>query len=195
VQEGWNKRNSDWQFSAGVQHELLPRVSVDVSYSRRWWSNFFVTHDRALGPQDWDQVTLTAPADSRLPGGGGYPVTFLTRNTNSALGATDSYYTTTSDFGDETRYWHCVDISVNARMAGGLVLQGGTSTGRGVQDTCDVEIGRFGAPQRIVNGAPECNATEPFLTSFRGLASYTIPEGRRPGQRHLPLAAERSAGR
>jgi hypothetical protein len=176
VQEGWNKRNSDWQFSAGVQHELLPRVSVDVSYSRRWWSNFFVTHNRALGPQDWDQVTLTAPADSRLPGGGGYPVTFLTRNTNSALGATDSYYTTTSDFGDETRYWHGVDVSVNARMAGGLVLQGGTSTGRGIQDTCDVEIGRFGAPLRIVDGTPECSATEPFLTSFRGLASYTIPK-------------------
>jgi hypothetical protein len=176
VQAGWGKRNSDWQFSAGVQHELLPRMSVDVSYSRRWWSHFFVTHNRALGPQDWDQVTLTAPADARLPGGGGYPVTFLTRNTNAALGATDSYYTTTSDFGDETRYWHGVDVSLNARLAGGLVLQGGTSTGRGIQDTCDVEIGRFGAPQLIIDGTPECNATEPFLTSFRGLASYTIPK-------------------
>ena len=46
--EGWGKRNSDWQFSAGVQHELVPRVSVDVSYSRRWWGNFFVTQNRAL---------------------------------------------------------------------------------------------------------------------------------------------------
>ena len=176
VQEGWGKRNSDWQFSAGVQHELLPRISVDVSYSRRWWSNFFVTHNRALGPQDWDQVTLTAPIDDRLPGGGGYPVTFLTRNTNAALGATNSYYTTTSDFGDETRYWHGVDVSLNARLAGGLVVQGGTSTGRGIQDTCAVEIGRFGAPQLIIDGTPECSATEPFLTSFRGLAAYTIPK-------------------
>ena len=51
VQEGWGKRNWDWQFSAGIQHELVPRVSVDASYSRRWWGNFFVTHNRALGPQ------------------------------------------------------------------------------------------------------------------------------------------------
>ena len=45
------------------------------------------------GPQDYDEVTLTAPIDSRLPGGGGYPVTFLTRNNNSVLGVTDPYYT------------------------------------------------------------------------------------------------------
>ena len=49
MQEGWGKRNWDWQFSAGVQHELVPRVSVDVSYSRRRWGNFFVTQNRALG--------------------------------------------------------------------------------------------------------------------------------------------------
>ena len=92
MQEGWGKRNSDWQFSAGVQHELLPRVSVDVSYSRRWWGNFFVTHNRALGPADFDELTLTAPVDSRLPDGGGYPVTFLTRNNNTpTLGVTDPF--------------------------------------------------------------------------------------------------------
>jgi hypothetical protein len=176
VQEGWGKRNWDWQFSAGVQHEVLPRVSVDVTYSRRWWGNFFVTDNRAIRADDWDQVTLTAPADPRLPGGGGYPVTFLTRNANSALGATDSYYTTTSDFGEETRYWHGVDVSFNARLTQGLVLQGGTSTGRGVNDTCDIEIGRFGRPQRIVDGTPACNAPEPFLTSLRGLATYTVPK-------------------
>jgi hypothetical protein len=176
VQKGWNKRNWDWQFSAGVQHEVLPRMSVDATYSRRWWGNFFVTHNRAIAPSDWDQATLTAPVDSRLPGGGGYPVTFLTRNANSALGATDSYYTTTSDYGDETHYWHGVDVSFNARFAQGLVLQGGTSTGRGVNDTCEVEIGRFGRVQRIVNGAPACSATEPFLTTLRGLATYTVPK-------------------
>ena len=186
VLEGWGKRNSDWQFSAGVQHELLPRISVDVNYSRRWWDNFFVTHNRALGPQDYDEVTLTAPLDPRLPDGGGYPVSFLVRNNNSVLGVQDSYYTTTSDFGDETHYWQGVELTVNARLANGLQFQGGTSTGRGVNDTCDVLIGRFGRPMTpstattaatgVVDGQPECGATEPWLTTFRGLASYTIPK-------------------
>jgi hypothetical protein len=186
VQQGWGKRNWDWQFAAGVQHEIAPRVSVDVSYSRRWWGNFFVTHNRALTAADYDEVTLTAPVDSRLPGGGGYPVTFLVRNNRSALGAADQYYTSTADFGDETHYWHGVDVSFNARFTKGLVLQGGTSTGRGVNDTCDVLIGRYGRPMTpsagttgaagIINGQPACSATEPFLTSLRGLATYTVPK-------------------
>ena len=186
VLEGWGKRNWDWQFSAGVQHEVVPRISVDVSYSRRWWGNFFVTHNRALGAQDYDEVTLTAPADSRLPGGGGYPVSFLARNNNSVLGVQDSYYTTTKDFGDETHYWQGVDATLNARLANGLQFQGGTSTGRGVNDTCDVLIGRFGRPMTpstatvaasgVVDGHADCSNTEPWLTTFRGLASYTIPK-------------------
>jgi hypothetical protein len=178
VLEGWGVRNHDWQFSTGVTHEILPQVAVELSYNRRWWNNFFVTHNAALGPQDWDTVTLTAPRHPLLPGGGGYPVTFLTRNTNAALGASDPYFTTASDFGDETHYWHGVDIAFNARMRNGLLIQGGTSTGRGVNNTCEVEIARFGRPQRLIGAdqEPDCAFSEPWLTNLRGLATYTVPK-------------------
>ena len=32
---------------------------------------------------------------------------------------------------------------------------------------------------------PYCRVVEPFLTSFRGLATYIVPEDRRAGERHL----------
>jgi hypothetical protein len=183
VLEGWGVRNWDWQFGVGIQQEIAPRISVDVGYNRRWWGNFFVTHNRALDASDYEEVTLIAPSDPRLPGGGGYPVTFLTRNANKALGVTDNYYTTTKDFGDETHYWHGVDVSFNARLQNGLLLQGGTSTGRGVNDTCEVLIGRFGRPmtpaavaEGINDGQPACGSAEPWLTTFRGLGSYTVPK-------------------
>ena len=73
-------------------------------------------------------------------------MSFLVRNNNSLLGVSDPYYTTDADFGDETHYWHGVDVTLNARLTNGLLFQGGTSTGRGVNDTCDVLIGRFGRP-------------------------------------------------
>lgn len=182
VLEGWGTRNRDWQLGVGVQQEIAPQVAMEVTYNRRIWRNFFVTHNRALTPADYDAVTITAPQNPMLPGGGGYPVTFLTRNTRSALGATDSYYTTTDDFGDESRYWHGVDISVNARIRGGLSLQGGTSTGRGVGDNCDTLVTRFGRPMAptvgmgIVDGQTSCDVPEPWLTSVRGLAAYTVPK-------------------
>ena len=109
-----------------------------MGYNRRWWGNHFFTDNRAIGPQDFDTATIKAPVNPSLPNGGGNDVTFVTRNTRSALGATDNYYTFASDYGDTTTYWHGVDFSVNARTKNGIVFQGGTSTGRGVRDYCAV---------------------------------------------------------
>jgi hypothetical protein len=180
VLHGWGVRPYDWQFGVTVQQQIVPRVAVDVSYNRRWWGNFFFTDNLAIGPQDFDQVTITAPSNPNLPGGGGYPVTFVTRNTRSALGATDNYYTFASDYGDVTAYWHGVDVNVTARLSGSLFLQGGTSGGRGVRDYCAVTSK---LPEILVTpltvlanqqvGA--CAAKEDWLTNLRGLVSYTIP--------------------
>ena len=115
----------------------------------------------------------------------------------------DPYYTTDADFGDETHYWHGVDVNFNARLRSGVFLQAGTSTGRGVNDTCDVLTARFGRPMTptagiviasgIVNGQPTCDATEPWLTQVRALGSYTVPKVDVLVQRDLPIAAQRAA--
>jgi hypothetical protein len=179
VQHGWGVRNYDWQFGVAVQHEIVPRVALDVSYNRRLWGNFFFTDNLALSPQDFDQVTITAPQNSKLPNGGGYPVTFLTRNARTALGATDNYFTLASDYGDVTAYWHGVDAQISARLGGRLFVQLGSSGGRGVRDYCAVadklpELysgGGLFANQQLGS----CAVSEDWLTSIRGLASYTIP--------------------
>jgi hypothetical protein len=33
---GWDVRAGDWQWGALVQHEVLPRVAVEVGYQRCW---------------------------------------------------------------------------------------------------------------------------------------------------------------
>ena len=96
-----------------------------------------------------------------------------------------------SNFGEMTENWHGIDVSVNARLRNGLTVQGGTSTGRRLQDNCDV---RAALPETYswastpavqttrVNtstGAlanPWCRVVEPFLTSFRGLGTYIVPK-------------------
>jgi carboxypeptidase family protein len=179
VLEGWGVRPYDWQFGASVQHELAPRVSMEIGYNRRWWGNFFVTDNRAVGPGDFDPYTLTAPSNPSLPDGGGYSFTALLPRSL----AQNNYYTFASDYGDEIRYWHGVDLTLNARLQNNLTFSGGTSTGRGVRDNCDITAA---LPETLFLPVPGvvgfalqrpdgCDFAEPWITTFRGSASYTVP--------------------
>jgi len=174
---GWRVRPYDWQFGASVQQELLPRLSAEVAYNRRWFDNFFVTDNLAIGPADYDVLNYTVPQDPRLPDGGGYQAAFLIQK-QAGFGATDNYYTFESDYGNATRYWHGVDIDLRARLQNGLVLQGGASTGRGVRNTCEITgdlpelLNVLGTNQQISS----CDITEKWLTTVRGLATYTVPK-------------------
>src|SRR5688572_21591477 len=73
---GWNKREYSWDVTAGVTQEVAPRVSVEVNYIRRTWGNLKTTINRALTPADFDTFVFNVPSDPKLPGGGGYPLTF-----------------------------------------------------------------------------------------------------------------------
>src|SRR6185295_7914257 len=129
ILKGWGVRPGDWQLGVSVQHEILPRLSVDVSYNRRWFQNFFVDDNQLVSPSDYTAWTYTAPRHPGLPGGGGYPVTVYSRL--ATIGA-QTYRTFETDFGDARRqYWHGVNVSLTARLTNGFTFQGGTSTGRG----------------------------------------------------------------
>jgi hypothetical protein len=178
--EGWGSRPYDWQFAASLQQEVLPRVSAEVSYNRRMWGNFYYTDNRAVGPADFDTVTITAPRHADLPGGGGYPTSFYVVK-DAKFGAFDNYFTFAKDYGDVTYYWHGVDFNINARTTNGFVFQGGASTGRGIRDTCAVvaklpettaTVG-FGAGIFQTNA---CAVDEVWQSNFRGLASYMVPK-------------------
>ena len=52
----------------------------------------------------------------------------------------ENVQTAANDFGAYTRYWDGFDVTAQARLSNGLTLQGGTSTGRLVEDICDVRV-------------------------------------------------------
>ena len=171
VLSGWGARPYDWQFGVAVQHELMPRVSAEVSYNRRMWGNFYVTQNRAVSAADYDVLTISAPTHPRLDTSGEPVSYFLLKE--SGFGKFDNYFTSDEAFGDSTYYWHGVDLTVNARTAAGLTVQGGFSTGGGVRDTCEIEAT---LPELVGNRTIEsCNISEKWLTNFQGLMSYVIP--------------------
>jgi Carboxypeptidase regulatory-like domain len=167
---GWGKRNFNWEFSAGVQRELVPRVSADFTYFRRWYGNFVLVDDLAIGPADFDKFTITAPRDPRLPGGGGYPVEGYDIKPAKFGVAAQPFVTLSSKYGKQQDYWDGIDATINARPRDGLFFQGGVSTGRRVEDNCDV-IPKVDNPSALY-----CHREEPMLTFVKGYGSYTIPK-------------------
>src|SRR6185503_8832525 len=67
---GWGKRGYNWEVGAGLQREIVPRVSVDVGYFSRWYGNFRVTDNLALGPTEFTAFTVTVPSAPGLSSSG-----------------------------------------------------------------------------------------------------------------------------
>jgi hypothetical protein len=177
ILQGWGVRPYDWQFGASVQQQLMPRVALEVGYNRRWFGNFFVTDNQLTKASDYNQWTLTVPQNPNLPGGGNTLTYF---DVNPAVGSgARNYQTFETDYAPaRTQYWHGVTTSLNARLREGITLQAGTSTGRGVVDTCALANA---LPETLVvlgvnQPLSSCHVDEPWATSFRGLAAYTVPK-------------------
>ncbi len=175
---GWGVRENDWQWGVTVQQQLIPRVSVDVGYARRWFQGFTVTDNQNIGPSQYDSWTIAAPLDPRLPGGGGYPITSYVPTVAAAGVAAQNYVTFETDFGDARRnYWHGVDITLNGRLRNGFTFQVGTTTGRAIDDRC-ATVPKIDSPDTRMNllSLGSCRDEDPFETTLRGLATYTIPK-------------------
>jgi hypothetical protein len=203
---GWGKRFSNWELSAGVQHELMPRTSLDVAYFRRAYHNFVVTDNRSVSAADFDRFSITAPSDPRLPGGGGYTVEGLYDLKPASFGrAADNFITFAQNYGKTIERWHGVDASLTMRLQSGVLVQGGLSTGSTLTDICEVaeklpEIllaapgvgggaptsptvlatSAGGATATAINGvwtaAQYCRQQSAWLNNIKFLSSYTVPK-------------------
>ncbi len=168
---GWGKRNFNYEVSAGVQQELVPRVSADLTYFRRWYGNFVLVDDLAVGPGDYDRFTLTAPKDPRLPSGGGYPVQGYDIKPAKFGVPTQPFVTLSRKYGKQRDHWDGLDATVNARPRPGLFFQGGMSTGRRVEDNCDI-VTKVDNPSTLYCHREESLRT---MTMVKGYGSYTVP--------------------
>src|SRR5262249_6413115 len=146
-----------------------------------------VTDNRLRGPEDYEPFTILAPQDPRLPGGGGYPITLAMVTAAGANRGTQHYVTFETDFGPaRTSYWQGVDCTVTARLRQGLRLQAGTQTGRSSDDACATArvtdatlvagtVGGTLTNLATIKDVRNCRDVDPFQTTVRGLASYTVP--------------------
>ena len=182
ILSGWNARPVDWEFSTGIQHELLPRVAVNAAYFRRVYGNFTVQDNLATTAADYTRFSVTAPIDSRLPGGGGYIVDGLYDLNPDKRGQVNNYVTAADHYGRQVEHWNGVDVAVDVRLPR-LLVRGGLSSGRTSTDVCGIAaqlpeiLGSGGGlgMRPIAWSLDQCHVDSAFLTQGKLLASYTIP--------------------
>jgi Carboxypeptidase regulatory-like domain len=179
---GWDKRPWNWEFSAGIQQQLSPRLSAGITYYRRIYGNFLVTDNTATTAADYRQYSLTVPTDARLPTSGQaltyYDVNPVLKSGLSGL-TTTNYNTFASNYGTMYQHWNGVDITGTSRLAGGVTATGGVTFGKALFDDCQVAAQ---LPEMFYTNATlalsplqMCHFESGWAPQFKLLGTYTLP--------------------
>ena len=142
----------DWIIGATVQHELLPRVSVSVGYTRRWLQQLHGhrqpaderrrTSRRSASRRRSIRGCLAAAA-TRSPG--------CTTSSRPSSARSTTTRPTRRPTGTISQMYNGVDVNVNARIRQGFQVQGGLSTGQRVTDYCSIRAAAAGDDRRVLD--------------------------------------------
>jgi hypothetical protein len=113
---GWSMRPDQWELEASVQHQLMPRVGLEVGYYRRTYGHFTVTDNTLTAVSDYTRFSIPAPSDARLPNGGGYVVGDLYNLNPDKVGQVNNLFTLADNYGDYKETWNGVDVNLSLRM-------------------------------------------------------------------------------
>jgi hypothetical protein len=188
VLDGWHVRQYNWEYSASIQHELVPRVSVSAGWYRRSYGNQTTIDDLNASTSSYDgPFCINTPADPNLPGGGGYQVCGLYDIKPSAAQLPiQNVRTLAENFGGITDVFDGFDFGVNARLRGGTLVQGGIGAVRRHYDTCNAPLQAatrgvtaviFTAPTSTVDNPQKqfCDQTFPYRPDVKVFASHPLP--------------------
>jgi hypothetical protein len=187
IRNGYGRRGYSWEYSAGVQHELLPRVSVSFNYYRRPTGLNHVSSDNInIGPEHYQgPYCVTTPVDPRLPNGGGWDLCGIYQPRPEAFSIptqnvqtyTKNHLERVNSSGERTTYNHGYDLTVNARLQGGTLIQGGINGDRAISDDC--YLADLASPQTLqvnpVTGERFCHDVTPFRPDVKFIASHPLP--------------------
>ena len=172
---GWGVRPYDWQFGVSVQHELVPRLSIEGGLQPPLVGQLLRDRQRADDGRGLRHL-LHRHSAARQPAGRRRAWRqFVAITSAAAARGAQNYMTSETDYGAaRTSYWQGADFTATARLANGVTIQGGTSTGRAVRNNCAVTQA---LPELLGTARVDsCDVTEKWSTSFKGLASYTLPK-------------------
>jgi Carboxypeptidase regulatory-like domain len=178
IMNGWGVRPLNWEFSVGLQQELVPRVSLSVGYFRRINGNFQITDNEALSRTDFTEYSAIVPTTTtptgQLPNAGSTLTGLFDQN---AVVVNRNVVKDASVYGKQQAHWDGIDLNLDARLRNGLFLQGGVSTGKTMTDNCEIvdDAPELLTVAGVLGSSTFCHFETPFLPQYKALATYTLP--------------------
>ena len=166
------QREYNWEYSASLQHELVPGLSVTGAWYRRAFHDLWGTRNIALSLDDYTAFQIAPPAL------GGIDPAIAVIDTSTPLvvynldpAKRDVSTIEDGNFDANEQVYNGFELSFQARIPGGGTFFGGTSTERTILNTCDTDD---------PNDFRYCDQSElgiPWLTEYKLAGYYPLPYG------------------
>jgi len=120
------QRTHNWETTAGIQHELFPRVSVSATWYRRTFHDLLVRDNLLRSMSDYRAVDVVSPLDGSV---------FQVYTVDPAkVALVENFDTNATDGFGQT--YNGFDVTFNARLPRGGAMFGGFTTERTTRVVC-----------------------------------------------------------
>jgi hypothetical protein len=185
------ERTYNWEYSAAVQHQLTPRVSVNLGWYRRVWKNLEISDRELISASDYTAFRVPMPSvanDPDLVEAGVLDPTEMLTVYNLTLAKRGVYGAQIVDknSGDQSIY-DGIELSFSSRLPAGGSLFGGWTTQRNVSVFCSSDDNPNGPTladlflgDNVANGGRFCdqrNFDVPYTHEFKLAGNYPLGFG------------------
>ena len=191
------KRNSNWEYTASVQHQLVANMSMTASWFRRTWRDMEITDRGQITLADYTSFTLPMPdfsIDPTLKGVLDPNEVITVYNLSTAklgvYGSSQVDYNSSGAFnatGEPDQAWYTgYEVSFSARFARTTIF-GGYTIERNVNRFCDNNDNPNGQTASdlykgttVARGGRFCDGSKlnvPFSQEFKLSGNYPLPYG------------------
>jgi len=172
-------RDKNWTYELTASHELFPRVSIGGGYYHRHYFDFAWTDNLAVGDinsGDWTPFIYTAPADSRLNGGGGEKITLYNLNP-AKVGLKNNLLVNSQDYRDYNGLEASANFQLPKRAFAFTSITAGKThtyacTGGGVNSFL---LNGVATAQDNPNNLRYCDQTTPFRYIYKLSGGLPLP--------------------
>lgn len=155
---GWGVRGANWEYSAGVQHEVVPGVSGSAVFTRRSFRNLTWTRNTLLSSSDYSPFVVNNPYTNQ-------PLTLYNQSV-ATRALVDNLVTFAPD---DQRVFNGLDFVVNGKYRR-VLMYGGITMGTTHAKTCT-------AGTINPNSLIFCDVKPPFAAEnqYKAVFSYSLP--------------------